>query len=65
MALAGFYAELLDPATGAVRVLRDGTWRTSSSGLLTTVSNPSKGGVAFKVQGAVGLGGSSVLGRRG
>jgi hypothetical protein len=46
-----FYGELLDSSTGAYKVFRDGEWRVSTSGAFTSIENPSKGGVAFRVQG--------------
>ena len=47
-----FYDEILDASTGAYKVLQNGEWRVSSSGEHTSIANPSKGGVAFRVQGA-------------
>jgi len=47
-----FYDEILDASTGAYKVLQNGEWRVSSSGAHTSIANPSKGGVAFRVQGA-------------
>ena len=47
-----FYDEIVDASTGAYKVLQNGEWRVSSSGAHTSISNPSKGGVAFRVQGA-------------
>lgn len=47
-----FYDEILDASTGAYKVLQNGEWRVSASGAHTSIANPSKGGVAFRVQGA-------------
>jgi hypothetical protein len=47
-----FYADLYD-ANGALKHLLNGVWRTSASGELSQVSNPSKGGVAYRVQGVL------------
>ena len=64
-----FYDEILDASTGAYKVLQNGEWRVSSSGAHTSISNPSKGGVAFRVQGAslqaaVACRGAGALGER-
>jgi len=46
-----FYADLFTQS-GALKHLLNGVWRVSASGELTQISNPSKGGVAYRVQGA-------------
>ena len=48
---AAFYAGLF-AEEGVLRFLHNGAWKASTSGALTSISNPSKGGVAYRVQGA-------------
>ena len=50
MADAAFYAGLF-AEEGVLRHLHNGAWKASSSGKLTSINNPSKGGVAYRVQG--------------
>jgi len=53
-AAMGFYDEIHDSAAGpdAFKHLLNGKWVVSSSGAHTSISNPSKGGTAYRVQGA-------------
>ncbi len=50
----GFYDEIYDSSAGpdVLKHLVNGKWQCSSSGALTSIGNPSKGGTAYRVQGA-------------
>lgn len=49
--MADFYSEAIG-ADGAYKFYVNGEWRTSSSGKILSVSNPSTNTEAFRVQGA-------------
>lgn len=54
--MGGFFDEIFDPAAGpdVVKHLHNGQWRSTGRDAYTSVANPSKGGTAFRVQGALG-----------
>ena len=54
--MGGFFDEIFDPAAGpdVVKHLHNGQWRSTGRDTYTSVANPSKGGTAFRVQGALG-----------
>lgn len=52
--MGGFFDEVFDAAAGpdVVKHLHNGQWRSTGRDTYTSVANPSKGGTAFRVQGA-------------
>lgn len=47
----GFYDAIVDEK-GDFKVYQGGEWRVSASGKTLDISNPSKGGTAYRAQGA-------------